>query len=203
MQMAVAFVILGFSYLLLIPEQWRYPLRMVWRLRWLLLSIIAIYLLFVPSTGEQTLKAAGLQALHQVAVLVLLVSAAGLLFMTTGRERLVYAVYWLSRPLLLLGVSPERVAVRLLLCMEKVKKLEQLLSEDNAQHVLAGNRVSRLAGRLQSVFDRVIDQAENEPLQTIELPLLANPGMIQWLWPLILVLGYLFLSDAFLKILFP
>lgn len=203
LQLAVAFVILASGYLLIIPHQWRYPFRMIWRLKWLMLSIVCIYLLFVPAAELHGKWASGLQALHQVVVLLLLVSAAGLLFITTGRQRLVYAIYWLSRPLSRVSVSPERIAVRLVMTMERVKNLEQLIMAQHASGAENKTHISRMAARLKTVFEQVIEHAENEPLQTVQIPRLENPAVVQWLWPLLLLSIFILLSEPFLITVFP
>lgn len=99
-------------------------LLMLRRARWLLLSLLLIYAfatpgeLFFPAWGAlgptlQGLRGGALQAWR----LALLLLALALLLHSCPRESLLSGLYVLMRPFRILGLNPERIAVRLWLTL--------------------------------------------------------------------------------------
>lgn len=99
-------------------------MRMLRRARWLLLSLMLIYSFATPGDAAipalgtlsptlQGLRAGGMQAWR----LALLLALLALLLHACPRETLLNGIYTLLRPFRLLGVNPERIAVRLWLTL--------------------------------------------------------------------------------------
>lgn len=183
--------VLSASYLLLGFHRWGPMLRMLARLRVFYLSIAVVYLWFTP--GEALLPALEpwsptleglILGLRRVAALVLLVAAVQLLLETTAREELVAGVVWWARPLVLLGLDPNRLALRMVLALETVPRLRETIARRSAP--AAGGRLRRLAGYAADAFAGVLEEAEQVACPVVEVPLLGRPALLQWLLPLLL-----------------
>jgi energy-coupling factor transporter transmembrane protein EcfT len=106
-------------------------LRLLRRVRFLLLAIVILFAWFTP--GEALLggwpqlspsREGALLALQHAARLVGVVAGVALLLEGLPSERLVGGMYALCRPLVLFRVSPERLALRLLLVLRYVESAE-------------------------------------------------------------------------------
>lgn len=103
-------------------------LRLLRRVRVLLLAIAVLFAWFTPGEAlfldwpslGPTREGALLAALH-AGRLVAVVCAVGLLLERLSLQRLVGGLHALSRPLAVIGVSPERLALRLLLVLRYVE----------------------------------------------------------------------------------
>jgi energy-coupling factor transporter transmembrane protein EcfT len=102
--------------------------KMLWRMRYLMLTILAIYALNTP--GEYWLNDfAGIgityeglqQAGLQIARLALMLAGVALLLASTNRENLMTGFYVLLSPARYLGLNPERFAARLWLTLHYVE----------------------------------------------------------------------------------
>jgi energy-coupling factor transporter transmembrane protein EcfT len=106
-------------------------LRLLRRVRFLLLAIVVLFAWFTP--GEALLagwpqlspsREGAFLALQHAARLVGVIAGVALLLEVLPRERLVGGMYALCRPLALLRVSPERLALRLLLVLRYVESAD-------------------------------------------------------------------------------
>jgi len=184
-------------YLLIDPVHFRSAWRMVVRLRWFYLSIVILYFWFTPGQ-PLTLPLLGTMpewfptrqgvagALVRISALVFIVMAVNLLLRTTTQGELVAAIHWLARPLGVLGVSRERLAVRIVLVMDSLSTVQQILREMLVD--MRGTLCSwRQIGHFSSaVFLQVAGRAENEHRRTITLVVPCAPPVYQWLYPLLL-----------------
>jgi hypothetical protein len=122
-------------------------MRLLRRVRFLLLAIVVLFAWFTP--GEALLvgwpqlspsREGALLALEHAARLAGVVCAVALLLEALPSERLVGGMHALCSPLALLGVSPERLALRLLLVLRYVERADaatprhwrQWLADDHA-----------------------------------------------------------------------
>lgn len=187
-----------------VSTQWRNAMLMLKRLRWLFLSILIVYLFFTPGvllwpdvlwgpTQE------GLwQGLIRIAVLVLIVAAVNVLIGSTGQAEFLSAVSWCLQPLSWLGLSHERLAVRISLTLEMVGVLRTAYRRESrdatvSQPEAASSEVSSFEPKLSAIastahrlFAKVIDDAQQAPLQAIVLPDESRPPLLQWIIPVLL-----------------
>lgn len=173
-------------------------LRMMARLRWLLLSIIIIYLWFTPGIpllpdfpGWSPSYEGVLMGLHRAAILLLLVLAVSLLLQSTPLASMIAALLWLLRPFALLGLPHERLAVRLALTMEAVDELQRMTSTSPPVTKGLQQRIRMAAIRMVDLFGKVTQHAHSLPCRSIEVPVLNAPGWLQWL--MLLALSGVFL----------
>jgi energy-coupling factor transport system permease protein len=190
-------VLLAGAYLWISPRLFPPALSMLYRMRWFLLSLLIVYGWFTPGPpliGEEGARfaalwpsRAGLSAgLLRAALLAGIVSGANLLLRTTTREQLLIAVYGLARPLAPLGISRERIAVRMVLVIEALDPVRRIVTEQMA--ALGGVLQNlRSAGRFASgVMLQVVQQAEGAARATVDLPRAGAPALRQWIYPLLL-----------------
>lgn len=158
------------------------PSRRTWqllmRLRWFLLSIALLYLLYTPGVAiipdwEMPTWQGLTRALEQASVLLLLLLAAQLLQATTPRDQLAFALIWLLHPLARVGFPVERFAVRLILIID--------LLPDSAEQLRPLPRVREAISHLAAHLQAIEQRAESEPDRKIELPNPSPPTLLQWL----------------------
>lgn len=171
----------------------RPAMLMLRRMRWLFLSLVIIYFWFTPGEPPLLLSPAlsawlpTLEGMEEGAIrivsLIALVLAVNLLLQTTSREQLLSAIHWLARPLRLLGVSHDRLAVRMALVLEAVPKVQALA----AQPVTAtpqSRTVDRIGDAAAVLYRQVLVRAEDEICHAVEIPANGHPAAGQWLYPL-------------------
>lgn len=189
--------VLGVCYLLWFRDFTASGARMVFRIRWLLLALMGIYGWLTP--GRALLPAAdgwvaaafptqeGLAAgAFRALALIMIVLAVNALLRSTDRGALLSAIYRLCGPLRAVGISPERLAVRMVLTMEAVEHVRGLVSRSLAE---AGGVLRTLpnAGAFVSGLVREVDrQAAHQPCGTVTLVVDRRPALWQWLYPIAL-----------------
>jgi energy-coupling factor transport system permease protein len=173
---------------------------MLTRLRWLFLAILLVYGWWTPgdplfpSAGSLSPVQEGLRSgLLRVAALVLIVCAVQLLLRTTPRGQLLSALYALTRPVLSASLR-ERFAVRVLLTLEAVPRVQQLLAAKRQSKAAGVNSLQRLAGSVSAVYNEILDTASRSAGTTLEFDEPLPAPLQQWLLPLLLGLAALLLS---------
>jgi energy-coupling factor transporter transmembrane protein EcfT len=159
-------------------------LKALRRIRWLLLSIVVIYLWvapeagpagrswYVPSWNELDL------ALRRAGVLVVLVSAVELLRRHTSPARMAAGLVGLLSPLAWVGVDTGTFARRLALTLDAVP----LLGERVAR-AAAGRRIRRGVmgwGDAAAMLVQEIESGAALPLRDASLPSLPRPSSRDW-----------------------
>lgn len=189
-----------------VPTQLHNVLKMLKRLRWLFLSILVVYLFFTPGIlllpdvlwgpTQEGLT----QGLLRIAVLVLIVAAVNVLMSSTGQAEFLSAVSWCLQPLSWLGLSHERLAVRISLTLTAVGVLRtacQHEAHDETSDVVVAKSVESsssepklmaIAKTAHHLFDKVINDAEQASLQAITLPEQSRPPLLQWAIPVLLAI---------------
>ena len=169
--------------------------RMLLRLRWLLLAIFIVYgwwtpgTMLLPAIGGLSPSLAGLQAgLLRITALLLIVSAVNLLLQTLERGQLLAALYLLTGSLLS-KPARERFAVRMLLTLEAVPRVQSILATARRQHAVNGSRLSQLAGSTRTLYNDIIEHAEDSANTPIMFDRPLPPPAQQWLYPLMLLLA--------------
>jgi len=185
-------------YSLVDPTHFRSAWRLVLRLRWFYLSIVILYFwstpgqpLSLPLLGWAThwlpTRQGVASALERISVLVFMIMAANLLLRTTSQTELIAAIHWLARPLKVLGLSQERLAVRIVLVMDCLSMVQEIVREMLAE-MRGMLRSWRQIGQFSSaVFLQVASRAEGDRCRTIQLAPACAPPAYQWLYPLFLV----------------
>ena len=173
---------------------------MLRRMRWFLLSIILIYAWLTP--GPPLLSSHELSTLlptttgllqgsQRLLALVLIVSAVHWLLFVTPRNQLVAALHWLAAPLSLMGVSRQRVAVRMALVLSHVIKVQEMVADQVKQAGISKGDLRGYANVTAKLVEEVIGQAEQSPCEEIEINIADKPAVWQWVWPMSLTVAML------------
>ena len=168
-------------------RDWRGLGRGLARLRWFYLSIAVLYLWFTPGAalapalGAWSPSLEGLaQGSGRVAVLVLLLAAVRLLFHISRRDELVAAIAWWSRPLIRLGLDPNRLGLRLVLALELLPRLQRLAGR--CWRVARGQPAWRRVPAVGAVLlAATLRQAERAPCPKLAVPRLPALVAADWL----------------------
>ena len=168
-------------------------LKMLWRLKWLYLSILIVYGWFSPGEAIVTLDTIdaayiptveGLQVgALRVLVLVTIVSMVAGLLLSLERPQLVSAIIFLSKPLSIIGIDSSRFALLLVLTLDKV-----LVAETTMHEMLSNNQERKgLLNKASSLLkDALLNiEKESEQQQIIEMKIneISAPPLWQWLLP--------------------
>lgn len=171
--------------------------RLVLRLRWFFLSILILYIWFTPALPSPQLQSSissfmpGLIAgLERIMALIIIVGYAGLLLLFSSRDEIIGGIYTLLTPLKLLGIEPERLAVRLGLVLGYVPGFEATQKQEAAD----SNRKESQPGWLDRLT-RLYQAAESGDIRTgseqetaaINLPHNAGVGLLDILLPVTLL----------------
>jgi hypothetical protein len=194
----VIFVLISSIGLLVFREQelLRSSLYMLWRLKWLYLSIFIVYGWFTPGEAIVTLEfistsylptMEGLQTgALRVSVLIAIVSMVSSLLQTIDKGKLVSAIIWLTLPLKTLGLDTRRFSLLLVLTLDKVLVSEMTMREclqDNKQQAGLLNTASAV---IVEALAKVENAAGQEQAEDINLGDISSPPLWQWFVPLIL-----------------
>jgi len=173
---------------------------MLRRLRWLFLSLIIFYFWFTP--GDPLSEYAGdavwmpsvagvKEGLLRIFSLCIIVLFVNVLLSTTSKEQLLGAIHWLAGPLGRVGVSPDRIAVRMVLVIEALAGVQELV-----RHVVSRRDQNlsplRQAGFIAGdILQQVLVRADSGPCVEIKLPRLNRPPPRQCMYPVLLTLLFL------------
>ena len=162
---------------------------MTLRLRWLLLAILLVFGWWTPGNDLFTFMGAlspssegVVTGLLRIFSLLLIVAAVHLLLQLTSRSELLPAIMQAIR-----SVTTEtariRLAVRILLTLEAVTKVQPLVSEVLEQRPLKDYRLETLGLAARTLYLSVLDRAEQSAGEIIEVPTPEMPPFWQWLIP--------------------
>jgi hypothetical protein len=175
---------------------------MLRRLRLFLISIVILYGFMTP--GEYVLPGLDLPISHEGLLegairsvnLIAIIFAVNWLMQTATRSQLVQSIYWLARPLKLLGVEPSRLALRLVLTLECVATLKELQTEQASDTPRTGSAVERIAARGSALVKQAIELSERGEPHMVDLATPSSPGVLQWLGLAVLVAALLLLTHG-------
>jgi energy-coupling factor transport system permease protein len=174
-------------------------MTMLKRLRWLMLAIVLVCGWWTPGTplfpghGMLSPTVEGVQlGFIRLLVLTIIVAAVHLLLQRTGREQLLAALMQLLTPLSS-RQGRERIAVRIVLSMEAVTRIQPLLQNALSGRSVMSGGLSGLGNAAADIYGAVldtVDRIECDSITVIEAP---RPAAWQWLIPLALVAGIILL----------
>ena len=184
----LAFILLSNKHFALIIRQAR-PLAL--RLRWFWLSILLLYALMIP--GEPVVTFFSDIVISQEGILIGLERCASLLLVLlffaflnfhTSQHDWSAGIYWLARPLYLIGLPVEKITLRISLTMQAVNQLQK---QNKVKHEASTHASGwrQIPDRLASSFARVLQQGQQQaPSEHVfELQTVA---FYQWLYPIVL-----------------
>ncbi len=164
-------------------------LQMTLRLRWLLLAILLVYGWWTPGNdlfpfmGAWSPTSEGVfTGLLRIFSLLLIVAAVHLLLQLTSRSELLPAIMQAIRPVTT-ETARTRLAVRILLTLEAVTKVQLLVSDTLKQQPLKDYRLETLGLAARALYRNVLDSADRSAGEVIDVPTPEMPPFWQWLIP--------------------
>lgn len=178
-----------------------HAMKLLQRLRWLLLSIMLVYVFFTPGQLLWTALSWGptLEGLTQgglrIAALVLLVFAVNWVLGSTEQDAFLSAILWCLQPLAVLGFPHQRLAVRISLTLEAVRGIRTNINNSAVNgYSEGGSRLSAITKRSQQLVNSVIEHAATTSLREIPIPQQSRPPLLQWAIPVLLITLFLALK---------
>ena len=161
----------------------------------MLLSILVLYGWWTPGIplwpvlGGHGPTLEGLsQGGIRAGVLLAIVAAVHWVLNATDRDALLAAVVSFARPLRWLGLDHERLAVRMLLTLETVPRVQALATRIRQAGAGEGTRLGRLATSARHLYGAVLEQADAAEPGMRELPDMPRVPPWQWGVPMLLAL---------------
>ena len=177
-------------------------LLMIKRLRWLFFAILLVYGWWTPgnpvwpAAGPWSPTFAGLyQGAIRVMVLLTIATAVHLLLQRTPRKQLLPAIMQLIRPFTTTAIR-ERLAVRMLLVIETVPRVQTLTAEVLGSQPESGGSLARLSHTSQRLYKHVLDDAAQAHTDVIEISQPTRPPLWQWFIPVAMCGAVLIASTA-------
>ncbi|MBL1259473.1 MAG: hypothetical protein COB33_002945 [Thiotrichaceae bacterium] len=171
-------------------------LVMLRRMRWFLLSILLIFCWLTPGTPViQWPALSGWLPTHEgissgllrVMALVLVIGSVNLLLSSLSRQELLTAIYFLARPLQLIGVKAEKVALRMTLVFDAMAEVQQMVTQYLPEKGHVPRRLDSMGLLASSVLNAVIARAGQAPQEeVVVLSALERPPLWQWCLPILL-----------------
>lgn len=176
-------------------------LVIAWRLKWLFLSILLLYLWMTP--GEPIIsigtndanwlpsKQGMVLATQRIVVLLLIILCVQLLILGVNRDQLVAAITWLLYPLSRAGFPTQSFAVRCALTVHELQHIRESIGQTLGS-TTAESRIARAVSVIAFSYRNALDvNSQNESI-TVSVDSLERPSLLQWVIPLaVLGLAYL------------
>lgn len=164
--------------------------NMVRRIRWLLLSILVLYGWWTPGDplwdgfGDHGPSLEGVrQGGARLGVLLAIVAAVHWVMSVTERDALLGAVMAFTAPLRWLGIDHERLAVRILLTLEVVPRVQEVAARFSQSGGGGRSRLARLAARARHLYGTVLAEADATEPGIREVPEIGRVPVWQWMVP--------------------
>lgn len=208
-----AYVIVSLSLLIIVYVAARLSVRICWaqvkRMRWFFLSILVVYFWFTPGQAFSPELANVLwvpsvegveQGLFRLLCLVLIIAVVSAVLQSTSREQLVSAIFSLLWWTKYIGLSPERLAVRMTLTLEYLLSVQAVIAEAKQNLEPASDlrsRVTNLANTTTGVFISVHQRAEQDELTEVCIDKAEPVMFLHWLYPIVLIALYFSVETIF------
>lgn len=161
------------------------------RLRWFWLSIALLYGLMTP--GESLLvvsshlivtKTGLFQGLERCLGLIVVLLYFSLLTSQLTATQWQDALYWMVSPLRFLGISVEKISLRLSLTMQVATEIQKKLATNQKKQSIVRS-IRQLPDWLSDLFNQALVEADAQMVVDTEIELL-SPRLWEWMIPLIL-----------------
>ncbi len=176
-------------------EHFSAALMMLRRMRWFLFSILIVYCWFTP--GEPLVQSTAVDSwlptyegmisgIQRIIALAIVIASVSLLLRSLSRQQLLAAIHFLARPLQIIGVKPETVALRMILVFDAMSEVQAMMSHYLPEKGRAPRQLDRIGGLAADIFRAVVIRAKQAPPHEVALPAIDAPPVIQWSYPLAL-----------------
>ena len=190
MQMGWVLCVIGLTFVFESGKGLSAAVKLLWRVRWLLLSILMIYVWMPVGTFSESLWL----AFHRIALLATMLFALQALVLNMQRDDIVIGLYVVLLPLGFIGFSREQLVMRLILTMDSVKQLPTVLELPVATNSKTNSRLKRITERLISAITRILSYSEDVSHDAICIETDNTVPLWQWLVPVLILFIFFTLS---------
>lgn len=190
MQMGWVLCVIGLCFIFEAGKGLAAALKLLWRVRWLLLSIMLIYVWMPVGTITESLWLAA----HRMALLVTMLLALQALVLNMARDDIVLGLYMTLFPFTIFGLSREKMVMRLILTLESVAQLPMVIQQDKSATPKSISPLAQISERLVNTISRVLAHGEQIDHAAVTIKTDSQVPLWQWLLPVMISLIFFSLS---------
>jgi len=157
-----------------------------WRIRWLILSILLLYIWLPVGSITNSLWLAA----ERITVLVIMLLALQGLVLNMSRKNIVMGLYTIFFPLKIIGISRELVVLRLILTLDSISQLPMVLKENAYKDEQGVSRIKNLVEKLINAIMEVLIHSEKISLESVSIETDSAVPMLQWMLPILIALVF-------------
>jgi hypothetical protein len=157
-------------------------------MKWFFLSILLVYLALDP--GDDTFFVQLLQGIKRVFILMLIFLLVAWLIRNTQREQIISAIIMLLSPFKTIGLPTRIIALRLELVLAKMTNVQTYLTGIINTSEIRKNTLKETGRDLSGLYLKIIDLADQAPLDEVVINQQVSPTFKQWLLPACLILMF-------------
>ena len=130
-------------------------------------------------------------SIQRCSMLIILILSIRLLLRMCPQQELLQGLYWLLRPLKLIGLNHHRITLRLALTLQFALQLGDngLLDKTSRQANSIKKRIISHAEAIGIQFEKAINQKAD--ITKLSVPLIESPRWYLWMLPLFLLIAML------------
>lgn len=138
-----------------------------------------------------------LQGSKRVLILLLIFLLVAWLIRTTPREQLIAALITLLAPFRIFRLPTNKIALRIELVLANLTTVQKCISETVTNVNIRKNSIKETATHLSGLYQKMVNAADQDPLEVLNITHQVPPVLKQWLLPLFLfIVLYLIHSSS-------
>ena len=183
MQMGWVLCVIGLTFIFEKGKGITAALKLLWRVRWLLLSILLIYVWMPIGTFTDSLWLAS----QRIALLLVMLFALQALVLNMSRDNIVQGLYVALMPLSVFGLSRQRMVLRLVLTLDSISQLPVVLGQQTNTGKMNVSPLRLIVERLINAISQVLSHCETATHETVSIKTDATVPLWQWSLPLVVM----------------
>ena len=188
MQMGWVLCVIGLAFVFESGKGLAAAVKLLWRVRWLLLSIMLIYVWMPVGTFSESLWL----AFHRMALLMTMLFALQALVLNMAREDIVLGLYMSLFPFVVFGLPREKTVLRLILTLESVAHLPGVLQQGSQDYKKNSSPWLQISERLVGAISRVL--AHGETISHSPVSIKSDSKVPLWQWSIPVMISIIFFS---------
>ena len=184
MQMGWVLCVIGLAFLFEKGRGFTAGLKLFWRIRWLLLSILLVYVWLPIGSFTESLWLAS----QRIALLMIMLFALQALVLNMSRNNIVMGLYAVLWPLSIMGLSRDQIVLRLILTLESVSQLPTVLGQQHEADKTITSRLKNIVERLINTITNVLSHSEIITHDEVSIETDIVVPLWQWALPVFVML---------------
>lgn len=113
------------------------------------------------------------------------------LVLNMQRSDIVMALYFLLKPVTLVGLAREKIVLRLLLTMENISELSNVIGQSSLSTSTERSRFKKFVERIVTAFEKVVLHSESTTHETMIIDTDIVVPVWQWSIPVIVIVVFI------------